>query len=129
MKNLGEFDAGVDRGHSCARCCRCQVILDENNCAEPTDTSICDFCRLEEWVRGKGQAKPKGGGDAADKDRSFGWVNAAHGATNVRWTLGMPRRLMGTRTGFGSYIISDVMSSSDLSGDTPGRLSHHGPLG
>ena len=67
MQNLGEFDAGVDRGHSCARCRRCQVILDENNCADPTDTNIFELCRLEEWVRGKGQASSQGGGDATDK--------------------------------------------------------------
>ena len=36
---------------------------------------------------------------------------------------------MGTRTGLGSFITSDVMSSSNFTGDTPGRLSHHGPLG
>ena len=49
MKNLGEFDAGVDRGHSCARCRRCQVILDENNCAE---SLIPIYASLVVWRSG-----------------------------------------------------------------------------
>ena len=124
----------ADLGWSHARCRRCQAPLDIHTCAAVNFTDICDLCRLEEWVRGRGQTSSRRGGVAADRDRSFGWVNASHWAANpagfiVRWTLGMPRRMMRTRIGLWSYITSDVMSSPSFSGDTPGQPSHHGLLG